>query len=110
MSERVKQVRSFEEACQTLEEASKSGESIVLQNSKTLHKFGGFMYVREMMEKAAAKFPDACADIIYDAGDDAVVAVSAVSGGFRKVRFTGDEKVFKKLCEIAVDFDAEIID
>jgi len=104
------EVRSFEEACVALKDAHEGGYPIILQNSKLLHKFGGFMYTKHIMEEAIDMYPDVDASIIYDADSDAVVAITAMTGGFKKVRFSGNKTIYKKLCDIALQTGAEILD
>ncbi|MCH7929353.1 MAG: hypothetical protein IIA01_02475 [Proteobacteria bacterium] len=82
---------------------------VVLQSAPGVAAYAGAGYLMAVAERAAARRPDAAVTWVIDCGDDPGIALGALRGGWKSVRFSGRADVLAKLADIAAQQGAELL-
>ena len=89
--------------------AAELAKPVVLESAPGVAAYAGAGYLMEVVERAAARRPDAAVTWVIDCGDDAGTALGALRGGWKRVRFSGRADVLAKLADIAAQQGAELL-
>ena len=103
-------VRNIAEAEQVLEKAAESGETATLEPAEGMEKYAGLLYVREMFNIAIGHYPQVPVTQVFNAGDDAALAVVAMKDRFDRVRYHGSDAMTEKLQDIAQQLGKELVE
>ena len=86
-----------------------AGGAVLLENIPGSEWYLGVGYIDAMIRKAEQYFPARDVGQIFHAGDDSAMAQAALHSGWKYVRFSGEELVYKKLQAIAEQMHATIL-
>ncbi len=109
LTARVVLFQSRADAEAALAVAAERGTPIVLQSAPGVAAYVGAGYLKAVAERAAARRPDAAVTWVIDCGDDPGIALGALRGGWKSVRFSGRADVLAKLADIAAQQGAELL-
>ncbi len=110
LNARVVLFHSLAHAEAALAVAAGLGTPVVLQSAPGVAAYAGAGYLMAVAERAAARRPDAAVTWVIDCGDDPGIALGALRGGWKSVRFSGRADVLAKLADIAAQIDAAVIE
>ncbi len=103
-----KEVLVLQDALIALHEASESGESVQLINPPGSHASHGLLYFVTLFDAAKQRYPEVDAEFVFDAGDNAAMAMAAMRAGISQVRYTGSDETADKLQQIAKKTETEL--
>ncbi len=109
MSARVILFHSLAHARAALAAAAERGAPVTLQSAPGAAAYAGAGYLKAIVERAAAEHADVAVTAVIDCGADAGIAMAALRIGWRTVRFSGPEKVRRKLADIAAECGARLV-
>ncbi len=110
MSARVVLFHSLAHAEAALAVAAELGTPVVLQSAPGAAAYAGAGYLKAVADRAAARRPEAAVTWVIDCGDDPGIALGALRGGWKAVRFSGRAEVLAKLADIAAQMDARVLE
>ncbi len=83
---------------------------VTLQSAPGAAAYAGAGYLKAVVERAAAEHPGASFSAVIDCGADPGVALGALRGGWKTVRFSGAAKARVKLADIAGQTGARVLE
>ncbi len=110
MSTRVILFHSLAHARAALAAAAERGAPFTLQSAPGAAAYAGAGYLKAIADQAAAEHADVAVTVVIDCGADAGIAMAALRAGWQTVRFSGPEKVRRKLADIAAETGARLAD
>ncbi len=100
---------SLAHARTALAAAAAAGVAVTLQSAPGAAAYAGAGYLKAIADQAAAEHADVDVTAVIDCGADAGIAMAALRIGWRTVRFSGPEKVRRKLADIAAECGARLV-
>ena len=90
--------------------AAERGAPVTLRSAPGAAAYAGAGYLKAIVDQAASEHADVAVTAVIDCGADAGIAMAALRAGWRTVRFSGPEKVRRKLADIADQCGARLAD
>lgn len=100
---------SLDHACAACAAAAEAGDRLTLRTAPGAAAYAGSQYLKAIVDRAAAEYPDVALDATIDCGTDAGTAQGALRIGWKTIAFSGPAPVRERLSDIAAQRGARVV-